>query len=179
MSRDEIAIALEPFGQVENSLSKSHAGTGLGLPLANRLAELHGGRLEIESAKGRGTTVLLHLPADRVPLRRPRTRKRRRIDREECCRKDLVLSSKEFRCKITLLSDGPSKLQERFCDIGTSLAVISLEASMTIESVLSVEGIGKACIADTVIKVPVRLEAAEAGGRHRHAPFGSGDWATR
>jgi signal transduction histidine kinase len=66
MSRDEIVIALEPFRQVENSLTKRHAGTGLGLPLANRLAELHGGHLAIESAKGNGTTIRLHLPADRV-----------------------------------------------------------------------------------------------------------------
>ncbi len=66
MSPGELAQALEPFSQVENSFSKKYAGTGLGLPLAQRLVELHGGRLEIASVKGEGTTVMVHLPLDRV-----------------------------------------------------------------------------------------------------------------
>jgi len=66
MSPGEIAQALEPFSQVENSFSKKYAGTGLGLPLAQRLIELHGGRLEIASVKGAGTTVVVHLPLERV-----------------------------------------------------------------------------------------------------------------
>jgi signal transduction histidine kinase len=66
MSEDEIAIALEPFRQVENALTKKFEGTGLGLPIARRLVELHGGRLEIASAKNLGTVIKAHLPADRV-----------------------------------------------------------------------------------------------------------------
>ncbi|HLI21653.1 MAG TPA: ATP-binding protein [Stellaceae bacterium] len=66
MNADEIAIALEPFRQVENALTKKFEGTGLGLPIARRLAELHGGRLEIASAKNLGTTIRIHLPPDRV-----------------------------------------------------------------------------------------------------------------
>jgi PAS domain S-box-containing protein len=63
MTAPEIAIALEPFGQVDDGLDRRHEGTGLGLPLARRLAELHGGALAIDSEKGRGTTVKLTLPA--------------------------------------------------------------------------------------------------------------------
>jgi signal transduction histidine kinase len=37
-------------------------GTGLGLPLAKELVELHGGTLSLESAPGRGTTVTIRLP---------------------------------------------------------------------------------------------------------------------
>jgi signal transduction histidine kinase len=66
MSAAEIVVALEPFGQIDNALSKKNEGTGLGLPLAQRLIELHGGRLEIESVKGVGTTVRVYLPLDRV-----------------------------------------------------------------------------------------------------------------
>jgi signal transduction histidine kinase len=66
MSPVEIKKALEPFGQVENAITKKYEGTGLGLPLAQRLVELHGGRLEIESVKEVGTTVSVYLPLDRV-----------------------------------------------------------------------------------------------------------------
>jgi signal transduction histidine kinase len=66
MTEAEIMVALEPFGQVDNALSRTFEGTGLGLPLASRLAELHGGRLELTSIKGRGTAARVTLPAWRV-----------------------------------------------------------------------------------------------------------------
>jgi signal transduction histidine kinase len=66
MDEDEIVIALEPFRQVENALTKKYDGTGLGLPIARRLVELHGGRLEIASAKNIGTLIRAHLPPERV-----------------------------------------------------------------------------------------------------------------
>ena len=66
MTEAEIAIALEPFSQVENSMTKEHQGTGLGLPLAKRLMELHGGSLEISSIADVGTKVRLQLPAERA-----------------------------------------------------------------------------------------------------------------
>ena len=66
MTPSEIEIALELFGQVDSGLARRHEGTGLGLPLARKLAELHGGSLTIKSEKGRGTTVTVMLPAARV-----------------------------------------------------------------------------------------------------------------
>ncbi len=66
MDDREVVIAMEPFGQVENSLARSFEGTGLGLPLARRLAELHGGHLTLRSVKGVGTTVEISLPSFRV-----------------------------------------------------------------------------------------------------------------
>jgi len=66
MNSEEVAIALEPFAQIENTLTKTHEGTGLGLPLTKRLVMLHGGFLEIDSVKGVGTTVRVLLPASRV-----------------------------------------------------------------------------------------------------------------
>ncbi|HLJ21794.1 MAG TPA: ATP-binding protein [Stellaceae bacterium] len=62
MAPEEIPKALEPFGQVDNEMTRSHEGTGLGLPLSKNLVELHGGSLEIESALGKGTTVRVTLP---------------------------------------------------------------------------------------------------------------------
>jgi two-component system cell cycle sensor histidine kinase PleC len=66
MNEPELAIAMEPFGQVENSLARTFEGTGLGLPLARRMTELHGGRLTVRSVKGVGTSVEVYLPANRI-----------------------------------------------------------------------------------------------------------------
>ncbi|MBV8888823.1 MAG: PAS domain S-box protein [Alphaproteobacteria bacterium] len=66
MTPEEVAIALEPFGQVDSTHARRHEGTGLGLPLAQRLAELHGGSLHIESEKGHGVTVTVRLPATHI-----------------------------------------------------------------------------------------------------------------
>ncbi|HEY3909112.1 MAG TPA: ATP-binding protein [Stellaceae bacterium] len=66
MTAAEIAIASEPFGQVESGLARRHEGTGLGLPLARRLTELHGGVFSIDSQKRSGTRVVVALPATRV-----------------------------------------------------------------------------------------------------------------
>ncbi len=73
----DIEKALTPFGQIDSSLSRKHAGTGLGLPLTKNLVELHGGRLDLESTPGEGTAVTVRLPAERVtgasgrPVRQP------------------------------------------------------------------------------------------------------------
>jgi signal transduction histidine kinase len=63
MHPEDIPVALEPFRQVDASLARRFEGTGLGLPLAKALVELQGGRIEIESAFGVGTTVTVCLPA--------------------------------------------------------------------------------------------------------------------
>jgi two-component system, cell cycle sensor histidine kinase PleC len=62
IAADKIALALEPFGQVEQGLSRRHMGIGLGLPLAQRLVELHGGTMEIASEPGLGTMVTARFP---------------------------------------------------------------------------------------------------------------------
>jgi len=66
MDKMEIETAVTRFGQVASTWSRRHAGTGLGLPLAIGLIELHGGRLTIESVKDAGTTVRVFLPAARA-----------------------------------------------------------------------------------------------------------------
>ena len=51
-----------PFEQVEEELTRNNSGTGLGLALTKSLAEMHGGRLSIQSEVGRGTIVTIVLP---------------------------------------------------------------------------------------------------------------------
>jgi two-component system, cell cycle sensor histidine kinase PleC len=63
---ENIERVLRPFEQVETSYARKHGGSGLGLPYAKRLVELHGGTLTVESELGKGTTVLVTLPAFRL-----------------------------------------------------------------------------------------------------------------
>jgi signal transduction histidine kinase len=67
MSAGEIAIALQPFSQIESAMTRRQDGTGLGLPLTKALTERHGGRLTIASTPGAGTTVEVRLPAAAAP----------------------------------------------------------------------------------------------------------------
>lgn len=66
MTEQEIETALKPFGQVGSAMTRSHEGTGLGLPLAASFTEMHGGELIIESAPGQGTIVSVLLPPERT-----------------------------------------------------------------------------------------------------------------
>ena len=66
MSAEDIAQALTPFGQVGNQMNTRHAGTGLGLPLAKAMMELHGGTMQIVSAPRMGTSVVLTFPPSRL-----------------------------------------------------------------------------------------------------------------
>jgi signal transduction histidine kinase len=62
----DIAKIFEPFGQIDSALARRHVGSGLGLPLARSLVELHGGDLSFRSVEGAGTTVTVSLPCDRL-----------------------------------------------------------------------------------------------------------------
>jgi two-component system cell cycle sensor histidine kinase PleC len=65
MSEAEVAVALTPFGQVDAGHSRWRDGAGLGLPIAKALVQLHGGSIEISSAKSSGTEVTVMLPSAR------------------------------------------------------------------------------------------------------------------
>lgn len=67
ISPEDLPKALEPFGQIENALTRTQDGTGLGLPLTKNLVESHGGVFEIESEVGKGTTVRIRLPCVAAP----------------------------------------------------------------------------------------------------------------
>jgi signal transduction histidine kinase len=59
----DIEKVLTPFGQVENTYARRFGGTGLGLPIAKSLVEMHGGSFTLESKVGAGTKVSFSLPA--------------------------------------------------------------------------------------------------------------------
>ena len=61
---DDQGLIFEEFRQVRGDSGPAHEGTGLGLPLARKLIELHGGRLWVESVQGMGSTFRFTLPAN-------------------------------------------------------------------------------------------------------------------
>ncbi len=69
----QIDRVLEPFTQVENVYSRAHPGTGLGLPLSKEIARLHGADFTITSEVGKGTTVAVVFPEDRLLKGHPPT----------------------------------------------------------------------------------------------------------
>ncbi|MBI1300402.1 MAG: PAS domain S-box protein [Alphaproteobacteria bacterium] len=70
IAKEKIHLALEPFGQInkvsDKAASPSEQGTGLGLPLAKAMIELHGGTLSLESDIGSGTIARFTLPKTRL-----------------------------------------------------------------------------------------------------------------
>jgi signal transduction histidine kinase len=66
IAQDQLARVLEPFAQVDGTLTRKVDGTGLGLPLVKAMIELHGGSLVLESEAGAGTTVTLVFPHERL-----------------------------------------------------------------------------------------------------------------
>jgi signal transduction histidine kinase len=62
----DLPKVFKPFTQLNANVSRKFKGTGLGLPLAKALVELHDGTLAIESAVGKGTTLTIRLPSRRI-----------------------------------------------------------------------------------------------------------------
>jgi signal transduction histidine kinase len=59
---EDIPTVFEAFRQVDSSSARRAQGTGLGLPISRRLAEMHGGRMWVESEEGIGSTFYFTLP---------------------------------------------------------------------------------------------------------------------
>jgi PAS domain S-box-containing protein len=62
LSADDLSKLFKPFVQLDSSLSRQHAGTGLGLSLISRLTELHGGGVSVDSEPGKGSRFTVSIP---------------------------------------------------------------------------------------------------------------------
>jgi two-component system cell cycle sensor histidine kinase PleC len=76
---EHLERVLRPFEQVERALSRRHGGTGLGLPFAKKIAELHGGTLTLQSVVDGGTHVTVRLPGYRLVPQQRRLARRQAV----------------------------------------------------------------------------------------------------
>jgi signal transduction histidine kinase len=62
MSEEQMGKVFEEFTQAESSTSKDYGGTGLGLPISKKMTEMMGGKMEVNSKEGKGTTFSIIIP---------------------------------------------------------------------------------------------------------------------
>ena len=63
MNEEQLVNVFEEFTQAESSTSKDYGGTGLGLPISKKMAEMMGGRIDATSeGLGKGTTFSVTIP---------------------------------------------------------------------------------------------------------------------
>ena len=62
MSEEQLNNVFEEFTQAESSTSKDYGGTGLGLPISKKMTEMMGGKMDVESTEGEGTTFSITIP---------------------------------------------------------------------------------------------------------------------
>jgi signal transduction histidine kinase len=64
IAAEDVPRLFSEFTQVDSSFARSFEGTGLGLALSKRFMDLHGGRIGVDSAKGRGSTFWVEFPVE-------------------------------------------------------------------------------------------------------------------
>ncbi|MDH3515067.1 MAG: HAMP domain-containing histidine kinase, partial [Gammaproteobacteria bacterium] len=72
MAPEDLGNATQPFYRAGNPYTSGRGGTGLGLPLVQKIVQQHGGELTIDSKPGRGTVVTMRLPPERTIAKAPR-----------------------------------------------------------------------------------------------------------
>ena len=64
MNKEQLGKVFDEFTQAEASTAKDYGGTGLGLPISKKMTEMMGGKMEVESEEGKGTTFSITIPIE-------------------------------------------------------------------------------------------------------------------
>jgi PAS domain S-box-containing protein len=70
IAAQDLRRLFQPFVQVDSGLNRQHEGTGLGLALVQRLTDLHGGSVQVESEVGKGSRFTVNLPCLQEEVRK-------------------------------------------------------------------------------------------------------------
>ncbi|GIT16951.1 MAG: hypothetical protein CM1200mP38_6080 [Dehalococcoidia bacterium] len=62
MNEGQLNNVFEEFTQAESSTSKDYGGNGLGLPISKKMTEMMGGKMDVKSTEGKGTTFSITIP---------------------------------------------------------------------------------------------------------------------
>lgn len=73
IAEENLGRLFKPFVQVDSNLNRQYEGTGLGLTLVQRLADLHGGSVQVESEVGKGSRFTINLPWMQEALKQQET----------------------------------------------------------------------------------------------------------
>jgi PAS domain S-box-containing protein len=137
---DKQQLIFDPFLQVDGSTTRKYGGTGLGLAITKRLVEMMGGRLDVESEPGRGSTFRFALPLEPAPAppARPAAPERLRglsvlvVDDNATNRRILCETLAGWDMRPTCVAGGAEALEalERAYRAGTPFPLVLLDAHM-------------------------------------------------
>jgi len=116
MKPDQIQHIFDSFEQLESGLARRYSGMGLGLTLANGLARVLGGSLEVESTPQRGSVFSFTIPLGHSNLEsnyvKPAERRMLVVDDNEAARKVAEAFLKRGGYKVMLASSGAEALEK-------------------------------------------------------------------
>jgi CheY-like chemotaxis protein len=112
ISEQDLKQLFQPFVQVDNSLNRQFEGTGLGLVLVERLTDLHGGSVHVESEPGKGSRFTLNLPWGQLLLAQQEAIEAggEPAAEEERQKTSITLSQSSEKGTILLAEDNPSNI---------------------------------------------------------------------
>ena len=103
---EQRARLFRPFAQGNASVTRRYGGTGLGLAISQRLAQLLGGRVEVESEPGRGSIFRLVLPIELLPDSAFVENPAQAIELEQRREAAVAAPTPQYACRVLLAEDG-------------------------------------------------------------------------
>jgi signal transduction histidine kinase len=114
ITKEDMTRLFKPFVQLDSSLSRQYAGTGLGLSLVSRMVELHGGGVSVESEAGHGSRFTVSLPyfkptaltgSDEESKPEPVDKQKMAVAKEPRAKEPLILLADDNEDNIIMLLD--------------------------------------------------------------------------